>query len=243
MESHPIPPKPRSEVYRPELVRLPPLTPARRAWRRVVQTLVWLVVRLTLRLEVRSNVRLPENGPLLVVSNHLGDADLVVGLAVAKVPFDAIAKVELYDLPFVGWLLHSYGVIWVHRGQPDRKAIRAALDGLAEGRIIAIAPEGRESVIGALEDGTQGAAYLALKAGVPVLPVAVTGTENWRVYGNLKRLRRTTVTLNIGEPFTLPVTGDRKQTLQQGTEMIMRRVAALLPPDYRGRYRDVKEVG
>ncbi len=243
MESHPIPPKPRSTTYRPELVRLPPLTSARRAWRRVVQALVWLLVRLTLRLELRGEARLPEKGPLLVVSNHLGDADLVIGLAVAKVPFDAIAKVELYDLPFVGWLLHSYGVIWVHRGQPDRLAIRAALDGLAEGRIIAIAPEGRESVIGALEDGTQGAAYLAIKAGVPVLPVAVTGTENWRVYGNLKRLRRTAVTLTIGEAFTLPTTGDRKQTLQHGTEMIMRRVAALLPPDYRGRYRDVKEAG
>ncbi|RME08222.1 MAG: 1-acyl-sn-glycerol-3-phosphate acyltransferase, partial [Anaerolineae bacterium] len=109
MESPQIPPKPRSEVYRPDLVRLPPLTPWRRLWRRFLQALVRLVVRLALRFEVHGEANLPRGGPMLVVSNHLGDADLVVGLAASRFPFDAIAKVELYDLPLVGWLLHSYG--------------------------------------------------------------------------------------------------------------------------------------
>ena len=80
-----------------------------------------------------------------MVSNHLGDADGIVGLAFAKTPFDLLGKIELYDFPVVGKLMDWYGTIWVHRGRPDRRALKTALDGLAEGRMVAIAPEGRES--------------------------------------------------------------------------------------------------
>jgi len=218
------------------------MTLLRRLVRWLLQNLIRVVVKVVFQVELRGQAHLYTHGPLLLVSNHLGDADLLVGLAVAKTPFDAMAKVELYDLPVIGWLMDIYGVIWVHRGQPDRKAIRAALDGLAEGRIIAIAPEGRESVIGALEGGTHGAAYLALKANVPVLPVALTGTENGRVYDNLKRLRRTKVTITVGEPFRLTMLPDRRQALQEGTEKIMRHLAKLLPPEYRGVYQVLEEA-
>jgi 1-acyl-sn-glycerol-3-phosphate acyltransferase len=131
----------------------------------------------------------------------------------------------------------AYGVIWVHRGQPDRRALRAALQGLGEGRMVAIAPEGRESLSGALEEGTRGAAFLALKAGVPILPITLTGTENWRVYGNLKRLRRPEITITVGKPFTLDAAGDQRLALQQGTLKIMQTLADQLPQEYRGVYR------
>ncbi len=177
-----------------------------------------------------------------MVSNHLGDADGVVGLASAKVPFDLMGKIELYDFPVAGKLMDWYGTIWVHRGRPDRRALRAALNGLAEGRMVAIAPEGRESVSGALEHGTDGAAYIALKADVPILPVVLTGSENWRVYGNLKKFRRTPITMTAGPPFRLEKTGDRRSDIEVGTQTIMKTLAQMLPPDYRGVYRDaIKE--
>jgi 1-acyl-sn-glycerol-3-phosphate acyltransferase len=178
----------------------------------------------------------PRQGPALVVVNHLGDADIVLGLAVLPAPIDALAKMEMYDFPIIGKLMAWYGVIWLHRGQPDRRALHAALQGFQEGRLIGIAPEGRESLTGSLEEGTAGAAFLALKGKVPLVPVTFTGTENSRIYGNLKRLRRTPVSLRVGPAFWLETGASRAAALREGTEQIMRRLAGQLPPEYRGVY-------
>jgi 1-acyl-sn-glycerol-3-phosphate acyltransferase len=231
------PPKPVSDFVGLEITRLPDLTVWRRLFRWLILRVLRLVVGLLVRCRVTGRENLPQQGAALLVSNHLGDADLVVGMAFAPKPVEVISKAELHDFPVVGKLMDAYGVIWVHRGQPDRRALRAALQGLSQGRMVAIAPEGRESMSGALEEGTRGAAFLALKAAVPVLPVTVTGTENWRVYGNLKRFRRTEITLTVGEPFYLEAEGDQRQALQQGTLKIMRKLADQLPEEYRGYYR------
>lgn len=230
--------KPRSEVIRPEITRLPRLTIWRRFARFVLRAVMRLAIFLFVRLEVKGLENLPLHGPALLVSNHLGDADAVIGLATTPVPVDTFAKAELYDYPFFGKLLEYYGVIWIHRGFPDRRALRAALQGMREGRMIAIAPEARESLSGSLETGTGGAAYLAHKAGVPVVPVVFTGTQNSRIYADLKRLRRTPVTLTVGKPFYLDTDPDRRKAISKGTDTIMRTLAALLPPEYRGVYGD-----
>jgi 1-acyl-sn-glycerol-3-phosphate acyltransferase len=86
-----------------------------------------------------------------------------------------------------------------------------------------------------------GAAYLALKAQVPVIPIAFTGTENWRVYGNLKKLHRTAITMNIGPPFMLSQIGSLRASIDPGTERIMSSVAELLPAGYRGYYAETVE--
>ncbi len=233
-----LPPKPVSEVWRPHLTRLPECHRRRRWTRRALRWVARLLVRVTMRVTVRGLEHYPRQGPALVVFNHLGDADVVVGLAVLPVLPEVFAKAELYDLFPWGWLMEAYGVIWVHRGQPDRRALRAGLQALAQGRLLAIAPEGRQSVTGALEPGTEGAAYLALKAQVPVVPVALTGTRNPQVYGTLKRLRRPQVSLTVGPPFRLrpPAHLSRRQALAWGTERIMCALAQLLPPEYRGVY-------
>jgi 1-acyl-sn-glycerol-3-phosphate acyltransferase len=152
---------------------------------------------------------------------------------------DALGKIELYDFPILGKLMDWYGMIWLHRGRADRRAIKAALDGFAEGRIILIAPEGRYSLIGGLEEGQHGAAFLALKADVPIIPVVMTGTENAHVYGHLKRLRRAPVTLRIGKAFRLSQQADRREMMREGTDQIMEALADLLPEAYRGSYRIV----
>jgi 1-acyl-sn-glycerol-3-phosphate acyltransferase len=113
------------------------------------------------------------------------------------------------------------------------------LDGFAEGRFIVIAPEGRYSLIGGLEEGQQGAAFLALKADVPIIPVAMIGTENAHVYGQLKRLRRAPVTLRVGKAIRLSQQADRRETMREGTRQIMDTLANLLPESYRGVYRTV----
>lgn len=228
--------KPRAEQYRPELVRLPRLTLLRRFFRWLVRLVFRLMVWIFTRCTITGLERFPHTGPALVVVNHLGDADAIVAAAYFPGQVDAMAKVELYDFPLVGQVLEAFGVIWIHRGTPDRRALRAVFDGLEENRIIAIAPEGRESITGALEEGTGGAAFIALRAGVPVIPVALTGTENALIYSNLKGLRRTAVTLTVGEPFMLESSGDRKADIEEGTHLIMSKLAEMLPPEYQGIY-------
>jgi 1-acyl-sn-glycerol-3-phosphate acyltransferase len=202
---------------------------------------VRLVVFVVTRAKVTGLENFPRKGPALVVINHLGDADGVLGIAFWPVFTDPLAKIELIEIPRLGWLIEKYGVIWVHRGLPDRRALSSALEGLRKGRIISIAPEGRESPIGALEGGTEGAAFLARKANVPIVPVAITGTENWRIYGNMKRFKRTDVTLTVGEPFYLSTEGDRKKSLEDGTRRMMEALASMLPEQYRGIYAYVED--
>ena len=196
-----------------------------------------LVVLVTMRATITGMENFPKRGPALVVINHLGDADVV--LLGASIPFmiEAMGKIELNDHWFVGPTFRSYGIIWVHRGRPDRKALRAALDGLAEGRMVTLAPEGKQSVSGGLEDGNEGAAFLALKSGAPIIPIAMTGTENENIYGHMKRWRRAPVTLSVGRPLVLREQADRQEMLREGTRQIMESLANLLPESYRGNYR------
>jgi 1-acyl-sn-glycerol-3-phosphate acyltransferase len=239
------PPKPVTEIWRPDLVRLPKLTPARRAFRIFAQGLLKLIAKICLNVSSEGMENIPQHGPLLIVINHLGDAD--APSIMSSLPFspDALAEIELFELPILGELMDWYGVIWLHRGRADTRAIRAALDGLAEGRIIIIAPEGRYSLTGALEEGTGGAAFLAYKSGAMVLPIAVTGTENENVYGQMKRLRRARINVKVGKMFKLvePVKGaalsgskNRQEAVDLGTRQIMQALAGLLPEKYQGAY-------
>jgi len=180
---------------------------------------------------------LPQKGPALIVINHLGDADVVLLAASLPYSFDGMGKVENDEHWLVGPTFRAYGVIGVHRGKPDRKALRSALTGLAEGRMIALAPEGRQTLIGGLEEGTEGAAFLAMKSGAPILPVAMTGTENQNIYER-KWWRRARVTLSVGKPFLIREQVDRQKMMRDGTRQIMESLATLLPESYRGIYKE-----
>jgi 1-acyl-sn-glycerol-3-phosphate acyltransferase len=238
MPNQPLsPPKPITDVWKPELVSLPRLTLARRLFRQLVHVLSRLLIVTLTRPTVTGLENFPRKGPALVVINHLGDADVILVGAYTPIMFEGMGKIELNEHWFAGPILRAYGLIWVHRGRPDRKALRAALEGLAEGRILGLAPEGRQSVTGGLEDGNEGAAFLALKSGAPIVPIAMTGTENANIFGHLKRFQRARVTLNVGKPFFLRQQADRQELLREGTRQIMESLAELLPESYRGNYK------
>ena len=237
--------KPRNEKWRPKLTHLPEITGKRLRARWWWQQVARFLVRWLMRAEVSGLENFPTEGPALIVVNHLGDADVMIGLAYFPVMPEVIAKAELYEIPLIGKLMDAYGVIWVHRGQPDRRALRAALQALSERRMVGLAPEGRQSLTGELEEGTGGAAYLAVKVGamhkqpMPIVPVAFTGTENANVFGSLRRLRRGRVTMTVGPVFHLDQDADWRIAIHHGTEKIMRSLAHLLPVEYRGIYTDV----
>ncbi len=232
------PPKPITEIWRPDLVALPRLTFVRRLFRQFARLATKLLAFLFLDVKVTGMENFPEKGPALVVINHLGDADSVLLAATLPYLIEAMGKIELYGHWFVGPLFRAYGIIWVHRGRPDRKALRAALNAIAEGRVVLIAPEGRESLIGGLEEGNEGAAFLALKSGAPIVPIAMTGTENRIIFQNLKHLKRSRVSVTVGKPFFVEDGTDRQATLREGTQQIMETLASLLPESYRGKYKE-----
>lgn len=236
-----IPPKPVSQVWHPELTRLPALRLRRRIFRRVVRLIARLLLALLTRTTLRGLENLPSTGPALVVLNHLGDADTAVILAALPRAPEALGKLELiYEFPVLGRVMDWYGTIWVHRGRPDRRALECAIRALQEGRLLAIAPEGRYTLMHGLERGNSGAAYLAMRSGLPLIPVALTGTENSKVYSSLRRLRRPRISLTVGAPIHLSTdAGLTPRALKTATDLIMHALARLLPPEYRGVYAAV----
>jgi len=233
-----LPPKPVTDVWRPDLVRLPRLTLARRVFRIFGHGFVKIVAKVCLNVSVEGLENYPKKGPVLVVINHIGDADIAAIVSTFPFPPDALGKIELYEeLSLLGKLMDWYGIIWLHRGRADVRALRAALEGFKEGRAIVIAPEGRYSPTGQLEEGNDGAAYLAYKSGAPILPIAVTGTENENIYSHMKRLKRALVHVKVGKMFKLENhVSDRQEAMALGTRQIMSALANLLPEKYRGEY-------
>ncbi len=234
----PLPPKPVSRLRHPELTRLPPLHWRRRLFRGFARGLARLILFLLTDTRFHGLENLPRSGPALFVLNHLGDADVPLVLAALPTAPEALGKLELiYEFPLLGLLMNGYGTIWVHRGQPDRRALDCAIQALSEGRLLCIAPEGRYSLTHALESGSSGAVFVALRAGVSLIPLALTGSENPAVYGSLRHLHRPRLTLTVGPPIHLGVTGELSpRLLKQATEQIMRALASMLPPQYRGVY-------
>ena len=183
----------------------------------------------------------PRTGRLIVVSNHLHNLDpLVVAVAVPR-PVHFMAKAELFRVPVLGLLIRFVGAFPIERGRADRKAIRRAEETLAQGIAFGIFPEGTRSVTAAMTKPLAGGALIALRSGAPILPVAVTGTEHLPFNGSRapKRRFRRAVRVTIGEPFIVPRTLDGQRLTSEGaTDVMMRRVAALLPEGYRGIYAE-----
>ncbi len=205
--------------------------------RRFVPVLVFLariLARLLLRLTVAGTENVPLTGGLLLTMNHLGGLDPVLVLSWTPRPVAAVGKAEALAWPVVGRVIRAYGMIPLHRDRPDRAALETLLGRLTVGEAVLIAPEGRESHTGALEVGQGGAAFLAQHAGVPIVPVALTGTAWKAILPAWRRLRRPCVTLTFGGPYRLSGALPRPAAVAE----IMRRLAAGLPPEYRGVYVD-----
>jgi 1-acyl-sn-glycerol-3-phosphate acyltransferase len=203
----------------------------------ILRGLARLISRALYRLSVNGAEKVPCSGGVLLCMNHLGGGDGVLIVAFAPRPLTGIGKAEILKWPLVGWIAQTYGMLPIRRGEPDRATLQAALDVLRAGGALALAPEGRESPTGALILAKDGAAFLALHSGVPIVPVALTGTAWTHVLGEWRRLRRPRVTLTFGSPFDLPLLIKRKDA----TRLIMRRIASLLPPEYRGVYREADD--
>jgi 1-acyl-sn-glycerol-3-phosphate acyltransferase len=209
---------------------------------RVVKYFLLALLKVVARVDVRGLDNLPA-GSFVAVINHLSSFDTLTGIAVGPIrQATTFAAIEHRSDPIGGWILDQLGVIWVRRGEADREAIKIALDELRNGTVMAMAIEGTRSRTGGLQAGKTGPAFLASRTHVPLIPGAIWGTE--QIISNLKRLRRSEVHLRLGQPFHLPEGRANTEQLEEYTDQVMLKIAAMLPPQYRGVYAErVKDVG
>jgi 1-acyl-sn-glycerol-3-phosphate acyltransferase len=208
---------------------------------RIVTSSIKSLTRILCRIDDAQLVRVPERGPLIVITNHINFLEgPVIYTHLQPREMTGFVKAEHVGHPFFGTLLFTlWKGIPLRRGEADTTAFRQALQALEEGQILAVAPEGTRSGHGRLQWGHPGVAFLALRSGVPVLPVVSHGGEAF--WDNLSRLRRTDFHIVVGQPFHLDDRGVKvtRQVRQQMADEIMYQMAALLPPAYRGVYSDL----
>lgn len=179
-----------------------------------------LLFRSAFRLTVVGAEHLPAAGPVLLAGNHTGFLDGPLVFAVSPRSATFLAKSELFVGPLaraLGWL----GQVPVHRGRPDRAALRTGLSVLTAGGVLGVFPEGTRGA-GTFDEVSDGLAYLALRSGAPVVPVVVLGTAAALPKGaRLPRLR-SPVTVVFGPPLQVRVEGDprARRTVSAAAEQL-----------------------
>jgi 1-acyl-sn-glycerol-3-phosphate acyltransferase len=207
---------------------------------RTLRTVIRFIMKIIADVEVHGVEKIPP-GNFIAAANHLGRLDTAALLCVVEREDIIMPIAEKYkNHPLYGAIGRAANAIWLNRFDADFAALRQILARMENGGLMVIAPEGTRSKSEALQEGKMGVAFLAGKSGYPVMPVALTGTEDRAIIANLKRFRRSKIVIRGGDPFTieLPKGRGREQAMREATDEIMCRIAALLPEKYRGVYAD-----
>ena len=194
------------------------------------------ISKLSLRRKIAGKKNLPRHGACIVVANHVNLLDSpLIGISLGRRAY-FMAKADLFRSRIIGWLAEQFGAFPVAKGRLNRRAGRTAVELLANGQVLIIYPEGQRSLDGKLGPAYSGAALLAIRSNVSIVPVGIIGTAQLK--GKWWFLRRPKITFNIGQPFTLAACPEKptKEMVNGMTREIMLHIAALLPEDYRGRY-------
>ncbi len=205
---------------------------------RLMNGFLRLVFRLVCRIDVEELKKVPANGPLIIVGNHINFLEAPILIPHVDNPaLVGIAKQESWKNPLFKFLFDHWGIIPLNRDEIDREAFRKMLDALTQRRILVIFPEGTRSRTGEMLPGKPGVVTLVMKSGASILPVGLYGYENF--WENLKRLRKTDFHISIGKPFRIDMNGDApsRDVRQAVTDEIMYKIAELLPERYRGHYQ------
>jgi 1-acyl-sn-glycerol-3-phosphate acyltransferase len=203
-----------------------------------VRGIVNILLHLLSRVTIEGLENVPSDGPFLFTPNHMSQIDTPFCLAAIPRQLRVFSAEKYKRNPLLYVLFEVMGCIWVRQFEADHEALREALHYLRGGGALGIAPEGtRSRETHALLPGRGGAALLASRSGVPILPVGVWGTETF--VRDVLHLRRGSVFMRIGKPYRLDVSPRAKvKELDAATDDLMCAIAALLPPPYRGVYAD-----
>jgi 1-acyl-sn-glycerol-3-phosphate acyltransferase len=199
----------------------------------ILRYLAILLLALIARMHVRGRHNVPRRGPYIVAANHLSwtDIPLIPIYIPGRVTY--MAKEETFQ-GRLRWLVRFLGAFPVRRGEGDRRALRAAETLLKSGHVLVIFPEGTRSRTRTMAQGHSGLGMIALRSGVPVLPVAIWGSEH------LLKAFRPEIHIVYGEPLVLKPRGEKitREEIEAATDQVMRSIASMLPPAYRGVYAE-----
>jgi 1-acyl-sn-glycerol-3-phosphate acyltransferase len=214
----------------------------------IFRSVLRFLLRLIARVEISGFEKMAGTQGYVIAANHIGRLDAAMPYYLLDRPDIIVMVAEKYEKHAVTrWLTRLVNGIFIDRFNADVGALRQTLRRLQAGGILTMAPEGTRSKSGNLIEAKPGGIFLAWKAGVPILPTAVTGTEDAVVRDRLKHFRRLDIKVVAGTPFILPPAKgrDRQALMQEYTDEVMCHIAALLPPDRRGFYADhprLKEI-
>ena len=209
--------------------------------RPVLKTVCRMIFHILGRIKVMGRENIPYGQPYVVAMNHISIFDPPLITAFWPEVLEIVGASDVFEKPGQGQLLKSYGVIPVHRGEYDRALMQRAIAAINAGYPLLIAPEGGRSHVTAMQRALPGISYIVEKTEVPVVPVGLVGTTDdfWQ---RAKRGERPQLEVRIGSPFNLPPITEkgaaRREARQCNADLVMRRVAGLLPEDYRGVYAD-----
>ncbi|HLZ23061.1 MAG TPA: lysophospholipid acyltransferase family protein [Ktedonobacterales bacterium] len=216
----------------------------------ILRLLAQLLVASQMRVSAEGRERVPANGPVLLVCNHLGYVDpLVVGINLCR-QVRILSKVEVFQWPLVGWLARLAGTIPIHRGESDRMALRKLAALLSAGECVLVFPEGTfvdPPAPAVMLPVKTGAAWLALRTDATIVPVGLWGTHRvWSVQRGWRPWRHPHVHVVFGEPYrpTCGLSRPTKAAVSAVADEMAGRIATLLPEEYRGYYAtlDIEEV-
>jgi len=184
----------------------------------------WLILKANgVRVKVQGTEYLDDRRPCIYVCNHQGSFDIFSLLAYLRVPFRWLAKAELFKIPILGWAMRTAGYISLDRSAKKKayQSMELAARKIKEGTSVVIFPEGSRSLDGALQLFMNGGFTLAIKAGVPVCPVAIAGS--WQIMPRTTlRIKKGNIGIIISEPIeTKGLTmQDRRPLMQQAEDLI-----------------------
>jgi 1-acyl-sn-glycerol-3-phosphate acyltransferase len=177
--------------------------------------------RLATRARAYGTERMPRAGGLVLAINHLHWIDIPLVGVMSPRDIDFVAKVEATSFPGLGRFLEWHGTIGIRRGESDRDAVRRMRESAREGRVVGLFVEGTRQKSGRPGTAQPGAAMVALQEDVPLMPVAVYGTQSWKI-GNLAPC-----SLAFGEPLRFEGLPKGGKGYKEATAEVERRIIVL----------------
>jgi 1-acyl-sn-glycerol-3-phosphate acyltransferase len=167
-------------------------------------------MRLYTRLTISGREHLPTDGPYIIAPNHRSYLDTPFAGAITSGRMRFMGKGEMWDSKLVGWVFSALGSFPVNRGSADREALRRAIDSLATGEPLVLFPEGERKSGPTIQPLFDGATYVAYKAGVPIVPVGIGGSERVMPKG-ARLIYPRKVHMEIGPPILPPARGEGRR--------------------------------
>ena len=215
--------------------------PRRRIIRGILRFGIKVAASILVNWEVNGLENIPEIGPLLIVGNHFHFLDTVAPIHWTHWPLEFIGDFEMPNAPPIMRLFPNlWQTLKIEQGTPNFEALRASEAILAQNGVLVVYPEGHVHS-GPLQRALPGAAYIALRMGVPILPLGTISDNDWKLLKTMpEKKRRLGVYTKVGKCFG-PIESENRlrpsrAEIKSAGDLIMTRIAALLPKEYRGKF-------